>query len=55
IDEAEEWGADLIVVGKQNRRGLRRLISGSVSERVASRAPCSVKIVRGDDDTALGR
>jgi nucleotide-binding universal stress UspA family protein len=53
IDEAEKWGADLIVVGKQNRRGLRRLISGSVSERVASHAPCSVKIVR-DDDTALG-
>jgi nucleotide-binding universal stress UspA family protein len=52
IDEAEQWGADLIVVGKQDRRGLRRLLSGSVSERVASGAPCSVKIVR-DEDTAL--
>jgi nucleotide-binding universal stress UspA family protein len=44
--EAKEWGADLIVVGTQDRRGIRRLISGSVSETVASRAPCSVKVVR---------
>lgn len=45
--EAKEWGADLIVVGTEDRRGLRRLIAGSVSETVASRAPCSVKVVRG--------
>jgi nucleotide-binding universal stress UspA family protein len=44
--EAGEWGADLIVVGTRERRGLRRLISGSVSETVASRAPCSVNVVR---------
>lgn len=47
--EAKEWGADLIVVGTEDRRGLRRLISGSVSETVASRAPCSVKVVRVRD------
>lgn len=45
--EAKVWGADLIVVGTEDRRGLRRLLSGSVSERVASRAPCSVEVVRG--------
>ena len=44
--EAGEWGADLIVVGTRERKGLRRLISGSVSETVASRAPCSVNVVR---------
>jgi nucleotide-binding universal stress UspA family protein len=44
--EAQEWGADLIVVGTEDRRGLRRLFRGSVSERVASRAPCSVKVIR---------
>jgi len=44
--EAREWGADLIVVGTRERRGLRRFISGSVSETVASRAPCSVEVVR---------
>ena len=44
--EAGEWGADLIVVGTRERKGLRRLISGSVSETVARRAPCSVNVVR---------
>jgi nucleotide-binding universal stress UspA family protein len=44
--EAKEWGANLIVVGTEDRRGLRRLFAGSVSERVASRAHCSVKVVR---------
>lgn len=43
---AREWGADLIVVGARERKGFRKLISGSVSETVASRAPCSVNIVR---------
>ena len=47
--EAEEWGADLIVVGARGRRGLRRFISGSVSEAVASRATCSVNIVRANN------
>ncbi|HEU4596523.1 MAG TPA: universal stress protein [Pyrinomonadaceae bacterium] len=46
LDEAREWGADLIVVGSRDRRGLKRLISGSVSEAVASRADCSVEVVR---------
>jgi nucleotide-binding universal stress UspA family protein len=53
INEAKDWGADLIVVGKHDRRGLRRLLEGSVSERVAGSAPCSVKIVR-DHDLTLG-
>lgn len=43
---AREWGADLIVVGNRERKGLRKLISGSVSEAVASCAPCSVNVVR---------
>jgi nucleotide-binding universal stress UspA family protein len=37
--------ADLLVVGSRGVRGLRTL--GSVSERVAHRAPCSVLVVRG--------
>jgi nucleotide-binding universal stress UspA family protein len=43
IDEAKSWGATLIVVGKRQQRGL---FSRSVSETVADRAHCSVKIVR---------
>jgi nucleotide-binding universal stress UspA family protein len=46
IDIAEEWGADLIVLGSHGRSGLRRFLMGSVSEAVARHAHCSVTIVR---------
>lgn len=46
IDAASEWHADLIMVGSHGRTGLSRLLMGSVSDAVASHAPCSVQIVR---------
>jgi nucleotide-binding universal stress UspA family protein len=46
VDEAEAWGADLIIVGSHGYRGLTRLWLGSVSQAVASHAKCSVEIVR---------
>jgi len=46
LEEAEAWGADLIVVGSHGRRGLDRFLLGSVSQAVALHAPCSVEIVR---------
>jgi nucleotide-binding universal stress UspA family protein len=46
LDTAQEWGADLIVVGSHGRRGLDRFLLGSVSEAVAIHAPCSVRVVR---------
>lgn len=46
LDEAKEWGADLIVMGSHGRRGFNRLLLGSVSESVAVHAHCSVEIVR---------
>jgi nucleotide-binding universal stress UspA family protein len=46
LSEAAEWGADLIVVGSHGRRGVNRLLLGSVSEAVALHAQCSVEIVR---------
>jgi nucleotide-binding universal stress UspA family protein len=45
IDEAEEWGAGLIVVGSHGFRRDRRQMIGSVSLTVASLAPCSVDVV----------
>jgi nucleotide-binding universal stress UspA family protein len=41
---SEARGADLLVVGSRGLHGVRAL--GSVSERVAHRAPCSVLVVR---------
>jgi nucleotide-binding universal stress UspA family protein len=46
LDEAEECGADLIVVGSHGRRGFQHFLLGSVSEAVAMHARCSVEIIR---------
>ncbi|MGH3023967.1 MAG: universal stress protein [Gaiellaceae bacterium] len=44
--QAENAGADLIVVGTEHRNVIERLLLGSVSSGVAHRAPCDVLIVR---------
>lgn len=47
IRTAEQWHADLVVVGAQGHAVLGgRLILGSVSQRVAYEAGCSVRIAR---------
>lgn len=45
-----EWKPDLLVVGSHGRTGLAKLFLGSVSQKVASEAPCSVRIARGRID-----
>jgi len=46
VDVAAKWHADLIVVGSHGRKGVKRILLGSVSDYVARHAPCSVQIVR---------
>jgi nucleotide-binding universal stress UspA family protein len=46
LDQAKDWGADLIVVGSHGYRGIDRLMLGSVSESVAMHAHCSVEVIR---------
>ncbi len=46
ISAAKEWKADLIVLGSHGYSGFKRFLLGSVSQAVASHAPCSVEIVR---------
>lgn len=47
IAEAEKWQAGLIVMGSHGRTGLKRLLMGSVTERVIGFAPCPVLVVKG--------
>jgi nucleotide-binding universal stress UspA family protein len=46
VEAAREWPADLIVMGSHGRRGMDRLLLGSVAESVVRHAPCSVHLVR---------
>jgi len=46
-DEAVRWPADLIVIGTHGRHGVRRLLLGSVAERVVRIAMTPVLLIRG--------
>lgn len=48
LKTAEEKGAELIVMGTHGRRGLNRLLLGSVAESVTKRAHCPVLLIRPD-------
>ena len=47
LEQADAFGADLIVVGSHGYGMLERFLLGSVSQAVALHARCSVLIVRG--------
>ena len=46
VDEAQSWGADLIVLGSHGYGRVRRVVLGSVAGAVVAKAPCSVQVVR---------
>jgi nucleotide-binding universal stress UspA family protein len=46
---AEEIGAELIVISSHGYHGVKRLIMGSVAERVIRHAKCSVLVLRRTD------
>jgi nucleotide-binding universal stress UspA family protein len=46
IEEAERWGADLIIIGSRGLGAWNRLLLGSVSSAVVHHALCSVEVVR---------
>lgn len=46
---AQNWNADLLVLGRRGRTGLAEALMGSVSNYVMHHAPCSVLIVQPPD------
>ncbi|MGZ6563782.1 MAG: GNAT family N-acetyltransferase, partial [Solirubrobacteraceae bacterium] len=48
IAVSEELGAELLVVGTKGRSRASRFLLGSVADKVAHHAPCSILIVRTD-------
>lgn len=52
LNEAEAFGADLIVVGSHGYGVVKRFLLGSVAQAVALNAKCSVEIVRKSKQTS---
>lgn len=46
VKYAKEQKVDLIVIGTQGKKGLERLLLGSVAENVIRSAPCRVLVVK---------
>lgn len=46
LDRAKNWPADIIILGSHSRHGIEKFFLGSVSEAVATHAPCSVEVTR---------
>jgi nucleotide-binding universal stress UspA family protein len=49
VQQAEEWKAELIVIGTHGRGGLYHFLMGSVAEHVARKSACPVLIVPNKD------
>ena len=47
---AQTWSAELIVVGSRGLTGLKEMFLGSISNYVTHHAPCSVLIVREEEE-----
>lgn len=54
VEEAADWGADLVIVGTRGRTGGERLLLGSVAEAVVTRAPCDVLVIPPTAGSAHG-
>ncbi len=46
VEIAENWGANLLIVGSHGYNTWERLLLGSVSDAIVHHAPCSVLVVR---------
>ena len=54
VNKADEWKADLVVVGSHRQSALGRLVAGSVSKKVVTDSHHSVRVARGTDKESGG-
>lgn len=50
VGAAEDWQTDLVVVGSHGYGFFERMLIGSVSDAVLHHAPCSVLVVKQDEE-----
>jgi hypothetical protein len=55
LQMAVDYDADLMVVGTHGRRGVERMMLGSVAEELVRKARCPVLVARPKDYTGLER
>lgn len=55
VRRAEEWNADVIVLGQTDRKRSQRVLFGDTAAVVARRAHCSVRIIRAQSDSVRER
>ena len=53
LNTAEEWNADIIILGTHGRTGFDHFISGSVAEKVVRKARCPVLIIPNKDSDTV--
>lgn len=46
LDVVKDWKPNILITGSHCRMGLDHFISGSISEELAAKAPCSVLVLR---------
>jgi nucleotide-binding universal stress UspA family protein len=54
VERADDWGAELIVLGSYGRAALGRFFFGSVAQQVLSHAACSVRVGRTPEPSHPG-
>lgn len=52
VAQANDWGAELIVIGTHGRRGAERLMLGSDAEQIVRLSPVPVLLVRAPEEEA---
>ena len=52
LEQARQWGADIVVLGSHGRRGVGRLVMGSDAEQIIRTSVVPVLVVRAPDTAA---